>query len=299
MYNTNINEDLNKELCDNSCKCSPWTENPFKLWSLMEILQVYAEAFIALGRLFEQHLISLKFNQCLPEIEVSKGAEDLIRVLKMTSAHCAKLNLPISEALWSKAIQNPPQSHRELELLIDAVNAEIKSQLFFFIPSYRAKYYDWKLIKKLESSVFPGINLFPDTSKELIRASKCYTKGEYTACVFHSMRAAEIGLRALATHLEVEFPYSITLVEWQNIIEKIEKLIKAKAQLPKGEAKDEELKFYSEAASQFRYLKDAYRIFVAHARASYDEEEALSIMQRVGEFIVSLATKLKEDSVSP
>jgi hypothetical protein len=164
--------------------------------------------------------------------------------------------------------------------------------MFLFVPSHRIKFYDWQLAEKISGS-------FPAAANELARAGKCYSKGEPTACVFHSMRAAEMGLRAFAQYLKITFPYSIDVADWKNIIDKIETEIKSKQQLPKGMDKSEELKFCSDAGAQFRYFKDAYRIFVAHARASYDEEQALSIMQRTGEFIVGLSTKLAESTSCP
>jgi HEPN domain-containing protein len=299
MYNLNTAEKINNEVFDGN-NFAPWIENPFKLWSLMELLEVHAEAFIALGRLIEQHITSFKVTGIFgTTLEFSKQPAELINFINIAKKYCVVLNLPISEKLWSNALQNPPQSHRELDILIEVITEEISSQLFFFIPSNRADYYDWKLIEKIKSSVFPGITPFPNASKELMRASRCYTKGEYTACVFHTMRAAEIGLRALAIHLGIVFPFEITLAQWNDLITKVESTIKAQEKLPKSKAKDEELKFCSEAASQFRYFKNAYRIFVAHARESYDEDQALKIMQGTGDFIVSLSPKLKEVEVSP
>jgi len=280
MYNTSTNEKFTNKFF--SGNYLPWLENPFKLWSLMEILQIHAEGLIALGRIFGQHSEYMRIGGSSP-----KQKENLIETVKLTASQCAKLNLPISEKLWSNAIQNPPQSHRELEILIGAITEEISSQLFFFIPSSNANYYDWELIEKIISS-------FPNASKELMRASKCYTKGEHTACVFHTMRATEIGLRALASHLNIAFSFEITLAQWNELITKIETAITAQQNLPKSEARDKELKFCSEAASQFRYFKNAYRIFVAHDRESYDEDQALKIMQGTGDFIISLSTKLKE-----
>jgi hypothetical protein len=92
----------------------------------------------------------------------------------------------------------------------------------------------------------------------------------------------------------VIFPFEINLAEWNALIKEIEKKIETQQQLPRSTARDEELKFCSEAASQFRHFKNGYRIFVAHARESYDEEPALSIMERTKEFLEGLSIKLSE-----
>jgi HEPN domain-containing protein len=187
----------------------------------------------------------------------------------------------------SKAINDLPQSDRELDILIDIVKEEIKSKMFLFIPSQWAKYYEWHLPGEL-------IVYFPNASKEMNRAGRCYAKGEFTACVFHSMRAAELCLRALASHLNVTFPFPIDLADWHNLITNIESVIKKIDQQPKSTIKNEEMKFCSAAASQFRYFKEAYRKHVMHVRETYNEEEVLSIMERTAEFLKGLAGKITD-----
>jgi hypothetical protein len=110
------------------------------------------------------------------------------------------------------------------------------------------------------------------------------------------MRAAEIGMRALGATLAVSFPDKpLELAEWQNILDQADSKILAMQRLPKGTHKDEELKFYSQAAVQFRYFKDAWRVRVAHARETYDETAATRVFNHTLEFFEILATRLKED----
>jgi hypothetical protein len=119
--------------------------------------------------------------------------------------------------------------------------------------------------------------------------------GLYTACVFHSMRAAEIGVRALAIPLKVSFPDKpIELAEWQNILDQADSKIVAMKALPRGTRKDEETNFYSQAAVQFRYFKDGWRVRVAHARETYEEAPALKVFNHTLEFFETLATRLRE-----
>jgi hypothetical protein len=110
------------------------------------------------------------------------------------------------------------------------------------------------------------------------------------------MRGAEIGVRSLASELGgIVFSTDITLVEWAQILDKIDSRIRDMKQLPKGVKKDEDLQFYSEAASQFRYFKDGWRVRVAHARATYDEQQALNVLDHTMTFFLTLATRgLKE-----
>ncbi len=266
----------------------PWKDeqnpflNPYRLVSLLDILRVYADEYIFIGELLAW--IYICFQNDL--ISTDEERDRLKATLVNLKEHCDKLHLKVSSALLNDAINNLPQGHREFAILSNAIKKEISSNLFLYIPPNRAKYHN-------KASTFKT-GSFPNASKELIGAGNCYAVGEYTACVFHSMRAAEIGLRTLAKHLNVTFPFPIELADWNNIIDKIDHEIKSMKQLPKGSKKDEELKFFSAAAAQFRYFKDAYRIFVAHARETYDEGQAFSIMQGTVDFLDSLSSKLSE-----
>jgi cytochrome P450 len=136
---------------------------------------------------------------------------------------------------------------------------------------------------------------FPLAAKELVSAGNAFAAGLPTSCVFHSMRAAEIGVRVLAKALGVTFPDKpIELAEWQNILDQADSKIVAKKNLPRGSAKDEELNFYSQAAVQFRYFKDAWRIRVAHARETYEDYQARRIFDHTLEFFETLSARLKE-----
>ena len=108
------------------------------------------------------------------------------------------------------------------------------------------------------------------------------------------MRILEIGLRALANDLKVTFPSPIELENWQSIIEKIESEIRQVNQQPKGLQKSHDLQFYSEAAKEFRYFKDAWRNHVSHSREKYVETEAFRVLSHVKDFMQHLATRLKE-----
>jgi hypothetical protein len=208
----------------------------------------------------------------------------LIRLRRM----CIELDLKVSNNLLMLYEHEIPETERELDILIHAVKSELRSIEFLFVPSDRAKYYD--LI--LQSTVTTA---FPTASQELVSAGKSYATALYTACVFHSMRAAEIGVRVLGKELGVSFPDKpLELAEWQNILDQADSKIAAMKSLRRGTQKDEELHFYSQAAVQFRYFKDAWRVRVAHARETYEERPALQVFNHTLEFFDSLSARLKE-----
>jgi hypothetical protein len=83
--------------------------------------------------------------------------------------------------------------------------------------------------------------------------------GLHTACVFHAMRAAEIGVRALGTDLNIKIKNGkpIELAEWREILDGIATAVQDIENLPNSTpSKDADLGFYSEASAQFRSFKN-------------------------------------------
>lgn len=102
-------------------------------------------------------------------------------------------------------------------------------------------------------------------------------------------------MRAMAKELGVSFPDKpIELAEWQNILDKADSIVVNMKNLPRGTHKDEELKFYSQACVQLRYFKDAWRIRVAHARETYEDDQARRIFDHTLEFFETLSGRLRE-----
>jgi hypothetical protein len=138
---------------------------------------------------------------------------------------------------------------------------------------------------------------FPSAKEESKEAVYCYALDRNTACVFHSMRMAEIGLRALARRMRVKLPKRKKLEwgEWQQILKEMSTHTdKLGSSLKAGPAKDEILDFYSGAIGQFNGFKDEFRNQVMHVRRSYDEFDAESALTRVRNFMVKLARQIDE-----
>lgn len=172
------------------------------------------------------------------------------------------------------------------EVLYSTMHAELKTILFKAIPKDRLRYSDAEWLKNsaVESK-------FPTAFRELERGGVCYSYGLGTAAVFHSMRALEPALTALAG----PFPHiSTTHENWNAIIEQIEKAVKELGQQPKSQQKIDDEKFFGHATSHLYFVKNAWRNHVAHGRDSYSDDEAVKILDRTRDFIDSLCTRLQE-----
>lgn len=245
------------------------------------MLEVSAYTYLLLGGIKEK--IIKRFD------DGTADAEMVSANLKVLKNHCDELGLTSSSNLLTRAIVNLPQTAREFEIYFSAISSEIDSHLFFHVPSNRAKYYN-QYASWLKNNL-EWLTALPEPALELDRAGNCYAFGEYTACVFHSMRAAEIGLRTFAAFLEIPLDEPVDQMPWGKIVGKIEKAIEEKSQTRKSPERDEELRYCSQAAAQFRYFNLGWRVFVAHAKEIYDEDQAVKIMTAVTEFLQVLPLK--------
>jgi hypothetical protein len=255
------------------------------------MLKVQINDYIQLGGKISSTAIVFQIMDDAPEGDADKKLTqdernglraDLTEVIAL----CKTLELPVSVNLLTQRMNDLPQTGREYDVLMDALKSELEGKLFLFVPSGRSKYYQWHGILSAEAKTS-----FPSAHTELMEAGNCVATGAYTACVFHCMRALEHGLRALAKNVRKKFDVQ----NWQNIIEQIESAISHHGKtLRKGLAKSKKLQFLSAAAKEFTYFKDGWRNHVSHNRASYNEEEALVILNHVRSFMTHLASKLKE-----
>ena len=181
--------------------------------------------------------------------------------------------------------------HRRILDLKIAIARDLEEQVFmaFYLPDI--EYYEQKQL--FGSEVFVK---FESARPDVSEAGNCYAMGRYTACVFHCMRVVEKGLHALVGDLNSRFGASVVFnrdieyINWGNIIDKIEAEIR-KLLDPnrKPRLAPDDLRFYSESAKEFVYLKNAWRDDVSHSRSEYDQPTARSVMDHVKAFMVYLA----------
>jgi hypothetical protein len=178
------------------------------------------------------------------------------------------------------------RTYYHVEAIYSTLQAELRTTQFKMIPKERSKYNnsEWLKNSAIQSQ-------FPSSFKELERAGACYSYGQGTAAVFHSMRALEPTLAAIAK----PFPHISPAHEnWQNIIEQIESAVRSIGQQPKSQQKIDDEKFFGTAASHLYFVKNAWRNHVVHARDSYSDDEAVKILTQTLEFIESLFPKIRE-----
>ncbi len=170
------------------------------------------------------------------------------------------------------------------ETVVDA----LRNRKFLYMPLSDVAFYK-------SDHLFPKnlVDRFPDAISDAIDAETSYAVGLYTACVFHSMRVAEHGLRFIAAELKVDItdngkPCPVEFATWEKVIREVETKRNELRRETKSSALIEQQRYYAEACSHCAHLKDWFRNDAMHSRRSYVQAEGLAALSRVAEFMALL-----------
>lgn len=238
-------------------------------------------------------LVSLR-----PQIEhnVNAAMKDCYVGLRIEAAHQVCVDI---EALFHRQ----RYTWRELGTLVEefwrTLEHEMKFEQFHHYSRSSVK-----LIHSIYTEWKPTAEKFKTTAvPEIEDGLDCLAVGRPTAAIFHMMRVAEHGLRALARTLNVTFPKTGTPIEWaewQNLIDQIGANGRREAAaLPQGEQREAARDFYSGSVHHFEGFKDKYRNAVMHTRARYDAAMALQVVGQVRDFMNGLSAKIGEKTKTP
>jgi hypothetical protein len=174
-------------------------------------------------------------------------------------------------------------------MLQSVVHKELGERVFMYIPEDRITWLN------KQDAFGPEVSLnFKSAKEDIIESGNCYAVGLYTACVFHTMRVLEHGIKALAKDIGLKFYRQSWGTIIKKIKDKIDLEIKSLSGQPKDQMRTEKLQFLSQVAQEFTYFKDGWRNYVMHGEDKYDGPKALSILNHVKTFMAHLATKLTE-----
>jgi len=183
---------------------------------------------------------------------------------------------------------------RNIETLL---SRDMYDRKFLWIASTRSAFVD-------NDSLFgePVRNAFPSAREDIRQAGNSFAVGSSTAAVFHLMRVAEYGLRALAKRLRVSVTHKgravpLQLADWEKIITAIKNKIAAVRILPAGIKRQQQLELYSDAGDHCTFMKDIWRNNVSHTRKPYTDKESEAALERVRAFMLFLAQSLLRPTV--
>jgi hypothetical protein len=131
---------------------------------------------------------------------------------------------------------------------------------------------------------------FPESAQEIRFAGSSYCCSLWTASVFHSMRAAEAGLRQV--YKELTGIEASTLDGMKDVIKDIKTAANQIDEQKKSSERSARSQHYSEIASTAALFKDAWRNHVAHARLVYDQPQAHLVLTATRHFFEKAAAPI-------
>ena len=178
----------------------------------------------------------------------------------------------ISEWLKSNEFDGVPSAVDELIL---RMTDDLKNRWFLYVQPDFVSLYENK-------EPFGGrvAGQFPSAIVDIEEAAKCLALNRSTACVFHLMRAIEVGIKAILRVLKIGAVYS----NWGAYIAAINAAIKGHT--------DEA--FFREIAGDLQAIKIAWRNPSMHVERTYTTDQAHDIYRAVRTFIQTLAERVGE-----
>jgi len=185
--------------------------------------------------------------------------------------------------------------HLELAVLKQSIEDDVQFERFYHYPKRQ-----FEPLLRMEADWAPAFKSFPspELKFEITSGLDCYALGHATAAVFHLMRGAEYGLRALARERRVRLPRNkpVEWGTWQEIINQLAAAQKEIGLWKAGPRKDAALSFYSRALSGINAFKDEFRNMVMHVRKKYENEDAAKAMRQVMDFMNDLSVRVGDST---
>lgn len=231
-------------------------------------------------------------NRPVDEIMRSRGKA----TLSDFEADCTAMGLVSSTATIKRILalldQQPPPSYAKLQSLFDEWLGRLADEMncvyYISLSPREAEDFSepWKGWEQVARS-------FRSASPDIIEAGKCLGLGRYTAAVFHVMRVAEVGLRALGASLNIASLEPKANPTWDRILKKCDTELRKdrKDRNPEWLAKEE---FFASATANLHAVKNAWRNPTLHVEKHYDEEDARAIYSAVRTFMRHLSLQLAE-----
>ena len=280
-----------------------------RLWSLWDMINFGLGEFLHCLEFIDYHLMSAKATQRDSIVSVGQHfviknnlaniVLPLIGKLNISDARIASIKLEDLINRWGVRQYTYGELSDCLERLREDFLEGCKHEYFFHYP---------KEMAALATPIIQGfVNLkwqsileaFPSAKKEIEAGLDSYAFGDLSGCVFHMMRIAELGLRAIARERGITKVGSrrnkpLEWGTWKDVSDAIRGKIKEIQPKAAGPKRDAALAFYENALDKMRFMQGLYRDPTMHFRDKYEQGEAFDAISNTFSFMATLATKLDE-----
>jgi hypothetical protein len=276
------------------------------MWSLWEMISHFCAMFYAQFDNLRKEIELLQKSE-QPHAILSQGEKERFdtAVVQPMEGEATRLQmLDVDETfIWNllslrRRLQDSEElSKAALKELLEQVHQTFYVRLsqltFVYVPAPNDKYFEQD--EMFGAKVYDRFPLARDDIKD---AGNCYAVFLYTACVFHLMRVAELGLRAIADKVGAEITHNGQAIpleygDWNKVIEKIATKITAARKTVNPAEKEKIIGRYSEANDRLIRVRDQWRNDISHTRTRFNEPETRGILERIKELMIFLANTLE------
>lgn len=280
---------------------------PGEIWSLWELMEEFrAGELLVYLRAMHSFAENIPTGQtvCIPQ----QNWHDLVRNTQLICDELEKLSLAVTldsarnllEVVQNEFLDQEHAGTGRVRCVNDLSLGRYQNFSKEVLGRFRAELSSRKVValNTSESEIYSdetklfdrrALDAFPSIEPEAMESSKSFALGRYTASVFHAVRALESGLNALAADLGVDIQSN-----WNNALNLIEKEIRSRSKATHGDSWISDEQFFSEAATHFRFFKNAWRNHTMHIKERYDEKRARTIIVGVADFLTHLSSRISE-----
>jgi len=295
-----------------------------RLWSLWDMLAQYAWEFFILSRLLEK--LHAELGVPLPKaLEQPTGSVNALRALQglgslgLAAQYTPPLTAPLPDTLTEDQRQRIPsllellkgcckqidvvgigneidraikyvnaayatreRAQFHIEHITDRIIDEVREQSFLHVKKDRKHYY-------MNPSLF-GEDIdrkFSKVAEDIGNAGNCFALRQYTASVFHIMRVMEYCVQRFGKKLHI--PIDVKNETWYQIMDQVNSSVK---RLPGGKnataSQNKRKERYAMAAGRLDHVRIVWRNPVMHPKDTYDENQALEVLDGVGKYLESI-----------
>lgn len=233
------------------------------------------------------HKVSLAGAQ-----DFDQTREPMVAYLRQIGGFAVTLELQTTPTRVRFAIEDAPtMTQPQFEaMLIELerhIRDDVKTVLLELVPVGKRYFYSTTFCEDL-------VEKFPKATAELREAGACYALGRNAAAIFHAVRGAEHGVRALARAAGVRG--QIDFKEWGKVIKSIEEKVASCDKWKNGPMKSNALEFYRDTLTDARGLKDDARNIWLHLREDRvaDDGEAGKAIRRAYDLLKTCQGRISE-----
>jgi hypothetical protein len=279
------------------------------IWSLYDMLRVYADKYVALGQDFQElEMLGRTYagTGAEPAGVVAIPAQEallsdaemelLVRLFFRVEKHCKEIGLRVTAEIaaeinsdFSKVESNLPWALVGIRVaeLRRCFTAEIRRTKCYMILTGREELYTDDPLAFLTERV---LRRFPSVGFDIVEAGKCFATERFTAAVSHLMKVAEYSYVSFVRYSKLDPSME---KNWNKGLNDIHDRIRNKLD-PYNHISDLDEQYFVGLEGYLRTVKTAWRNPASHIPIVFVENQARTMFEVVKTLMDSASERLSE-----